>query len=123
MFLKYRGEEFIRVRPIPGMIPIPGTDTRYRYLYEKNQYESVSVSVRYGGYLGISVSVYRYDTDFLMQYLYIGIKQIYRYHTDISVSVWCGDFGDIGLNILLTDTDISVHLISESSNSQSCFKI
>ena len=23
-----------RVRPIPGMIPIPGTDTRYRYLYE-----------------------------------------------------------------------------------------
>ena len=29
-------------------IPIPGTDTRYWYLYEKNWYESVSV--RYGGY-------------------------------------------------------------------------
>ena len=57
----------IRVRPIPGMIPIPGTDTRYRYLYKKNRYEpgigigsiweiweiwgiSVSVQYRYGGY-------------------------------------------------------------------------
>ena len=28
-----------RVRPIPDMIPIPGTNTRYRYLYEKNRYE------------------------------------------------------------------------------------
>ena len=42
-----------RVRPIPGMSRYTDTDTRYRYLYGKNRYESVSV--RYGGYWG-----YRY---------------------------------------------------------------
>ena len=34
-----------RVRPIPGMSRYTDTDTRYRYLYEKNRYESVMVSV------------------------------------------------------------------------------
>ena len=29
-----------RVQPIPGMIKIPGTDTQYLYLYEKNLYEA-----------------------------------------------------------------------------------
>ena len=62
----------IRVRPIPGMSQYTDTDTRYRYLYEKNCYESVLVSVRNKlqesvsvSVWGISVSVYRYDTDFL----------------------------------------------------------
>ena len=60
------------------------------------------------GILGISVSVYRYDTDFLMQYLYHIYR--YRYHTYIFVSYryigimpiywyWfgMGDLGDIGI--------------------------
>ena len=42
-----------RVQPIPGMSRYTDTDTQYRYLYEKNRYELVSV--RYGGYWG-----YRY---------------------------------------------------------------
>ena len=59
-----------RVRRIPGMIPIPipipGTDTRYRYWYEKYRYEP-GICYRFGmGIFGISVSVTRYHTDFLM---------------------------------------------------------
>ena len=47
------------------------------------------VSVRYGGYVGYrhrfgEFWAYRYDTNFLMQYLYH--ISVYRYHTDISVS-------------------------------------
>ena len=42
-----------RVRPIPGMIPIPGTNTRYLYLYEKNRYDPAIGSV--WGIWGISV--------------------------------------------------------------------
>ena len=59
-----------RVRPIPGMIPIPGTDTRCRYLYEKMGMNPVSVWVRYGGYGG-----YRYRfgiEDMDMGYMGIG---------------------------------------------------
>ena len=83
----------IRVRKIPGMIPIPGIGI----CMKKNWYEPGIGSV--WGIFGISVSV-RY-----------GGFWAYRYHTDI---YWyrfgMGDFGDIGicLNILLTDTDISV---------------
>ena len=67
------------------------------------------------GILGISVSVYRYDTNFLMQYLYH--ISVYRYHTDISVSCRYIGIGigmdqssriGIGLNSLLTHTNISV---------------
>ena len=43
----------IRVRPISGMIPIPGADTRYRYLYGK---KSEWTRYRYGLYFGFDLS-------------------------------------------------------------------
>ena len=91
------------LKKIPGMIPIPGTNTRYRYLYGK---KSVWTRHRLGigdmGDIGIGISVsyiiYLYQNRYEPG---IGIIPIYRARFDM------GDIS-IGLNILLTDTDISV---------------
>ena len=100
-----------RVQPIPGMIPIPGTDTRYKNPVSVSVWKKIGinpVSVRYGGYLGyryrfgmgdfghigigISVSYRFLKGNICKQLPGIGIIQIYRYHTNISVLVRYGGF-------------------------------
>ena len=93
-----------RVRPIPGMIPIPGTNTRYQYpvsvsVWKKSVWtwfryrfgigDIWDIGIGIGSVwriLGISVSVYRYDTIFfnVISVSYICISVSYRYiDTDI----------------------------------------
>ena len=72
--------ESTRVRPIPGMIPIPGTDTRYRYQVPipgigicMKKIGMNPVSVRYGRYGG-----YRYRFGIDMGDIGIGNPVSYR---------------------------------------------